>query len=73
MKIEIMSNLPPVGESAAKMASEGGLLLADLLGQYGFFACCIVFVGFCLLVPVRIYENYYQNHGRPTYCRRNYR
>ncbi len=59
MKIEFMSNLPPIGDSVAKMASEGGQLLADIISTYGFFAFCLAFVGFCLIVPVRMYEKYY--------------
>lgn len=59
MKMEFMSNLPPIGESVAKMASEGGQLIADLISVYGFFTFCIALVGFCLIVPVRIYEKYY--------------
>ena len=59
MKNEFLTNLPPIGESVAKMASDGGQLLADILSIYGFFAICLLFVGFALIVPVRIYEKYY--------------
>jgi len=59
MSMQFLSNLPPVGESVAKMASEGGQLVADFMSTYGFFTFCIILVGFCLLVPVRVYEKYY--------------
>ena len=60
MKFEFMSNLPPVGESVAKLASKGGQLIADLISAYGFFAFCLLFVGCCLIGPVHIYEKYYK-------------
>jgi hypothetical protein len=60
MKMEFMSNLPPIGESVAKLASKGGQLIADMIGAYGFFAFCLVFVGLCLIAPVHIYEKYYK-------------
>ncbi|RKP57962.1 hypothetical protein D7Z26_00135 [Cohnella endophytica] len=59
MKIELLSNLPPIGESVAKLASKGGQLIVDIMSVYGFFALCLAFVGFFLMVPVRIYEKYY--------------
>ncbi|WP_239617814.1 hypothetical protein [Cohnella mopanensis] len=60
MNMEFMSNLPPVGESVPKLASEGGQLIADMIGSYGFFAFCLVSVGLCLIAPVHIYEKYYK-------------
>ncbi|QJD83287.1 hypothetical protein [Cohnella herbarum] len=60
MKIEMMSNLPPTGESVAKLASEGNQLIIDISSISGFFAFCLVFVGLCLIVPVIIYEKYYK-------------
>jgi len=60
MALQFLSNLPPVGESVAKLASEGGLLISDKFGVYGFFALCLVFVGACLLVPPMIHEKYYK-------------
>jgi len=59
MKAEILSNLPPIGESLAKLASDGGQLFADKIGLFGFFAFCLLFVGACLVVPVLLYEKYY--------------
>ncbi|MFD0674916.1 hypothetical protein [Cohnella sp. GCM10027633] len=59
MTMQFLSNLPQIGESIAKVASEGGQLIADFISLYGFFAFCLVFVGFCLVIPVRIYEKYY--------------
>lgn len=60
MNIQFLSNLPPVGESIPKVASEGGQLIADLIGSYGVFALCLLFVGAGLMIPVHIYEKYYK-------------
>jgi len=60
MQIPFMSNLPPVGESVAKLAAEGGQLVADFISMYGFFAFCLILVGTCLMVPVHLYEKYYK-------------
>ncbi|MFB9278428.1 hypothetical protein [Cohnella cellulosilytica] len=60
MSISFLSNLPPVGESVAKLASEGSQLVADFISMYGFFAFCLALVLTCLLVPPHIYEKYYK-------------
>ncbi|QMV40048.1 hypothetical protein [Cohnella cholangitidis] len=60
MNMHFMSNLPPIGESVAKLASEGGQLISDMISVYGFFAFCLLLVGCCLMVPVHMYEKYYK-------------
>ncbi|OXS59798.1 hypothetical protein B1A99_09660 [Cohnella sp. CIP 111063] len=60
MSIPFLSNLPPVGESVAKLAAEGGQLAADYISVYGFFAFCLVLVLFCLTVPAHMYEKHYK-------------
>lgn len=59
MNIQLLSNLPAIGESVAKVASEGGQLIADYISLYGFFAFCLLLVGSCLMIPVHIFEKYY--------------
>lgn len=59
MTMQFLSNLPRIGESIAKVASEGGQLVADFISLYGFFAFCLILVGSCLIVPARMYEKYY--------------
>lgn len=54
--IAFLSNLPPTGESIAKVASKGGQLIADFISVYAFLVFCLLFVGCCLIVPVIIYE-----------------
>ncbi|MFC5406415.1 hypothetical protein [Cohnella soli] len=60
MNMEFLSNLPNIGHSVAKMAAEGGQLIADKMSIYGFFAFCLLLVGICLMVPVHLYEKYYK-------------
>ncbi|XID94892.1 hypothetical protein ACF3MZ_10410 [Paenibacillaceae bacterium WGS1546] len=60
MNIGLLTNKPPIGESVAKVASDGGQLVADIVSVGGFFAFCLVFVGFCLMAPPHIYEKYYK-------------
>ncbi|MFC4600770.1 hypothetical protein [Cohnella hongkongensis] len=60
MNVPLLSNLPPVGESVAKLASGGGQGIVDLISIYGFFIFCLAFVSFCLLVPFQIYEKRYK-------------
>lgn len=52
-----LSNLPPVGGSVAKLASEGGQLFLDKFGVIAVFALCLLFVGFSLISPV-LFEKY---------------
>ncbi|WP_372633681.1 hypothetical protein [Cohnella sp.] len=60
MSIQFLSNLPPVGESVAKLAAEGGQLVSDYISVYGFFAFCLALVLFCLIVPAHMYEKHYK-------------
>ena len=60
MNIQWLSNLPPIGDSVPKVAAQGGQLIADLIGSYGFLAFCLLLVGAGLMIPVRIYEKYYK-------------
>ncbi len=60
MSIQFLTNLPPVGESVAKLSSEGGQLVADFVSMYGFFAFCLALVLCCLLLPPYVYEKYYK-------------
>lgn len=60
MMMEAAMNLLSVGHSVAKTAAEGGQLIADKISVYGFFAFCLVFVGFCLMVPAHLYEKYFK-------------
>ena len=60
MHTVLISNLLSAGGSVAKVASEGAQLILDKLSVYGFFAFCLLFVGFCLMAPVHIYEKYYK-------------
>lgn len=60
MAMELLSSLPLAVESIPKMTAEGGQLIADLISVYGFFAFCLVFVGFCLIAPALMYEKYYR-------------
>jgi hypothetical protein len=60
MQIQFLSNLPPIGESIAKVASKGGQLIVDNISLYGFFAFCLLFVGCCLMIPTHMYEKYYK-------------
>jgi len=53
-----MSNLPPIGESVAKLASKGSQLMLDQISVFGFFAFCLLFVGFSLISPV-LFEKYF--------------
>lgn len=62
MRTELASNLLSVGNSVAKVAAEGGQLIADKLSVYGFFAFCLIFVGACLIAPAHLYEKYYKEH-----------
>lgn len=66
MKSEFLSNLPPIGESAAKVASEGGQLTADIISIFGFFFVILIFVGAFLMVPVHMYEKYYKQADDET-------
>ncbi|GIO12345.1 hypothetical protein J19TS2_19000 [Cohnella xylanilytica] len=49
-----------ISESVAKTAAVGGQLFADKLSVFGFFAFCLLFVGFCLIAPAHLYEKYYK-------------
>jgi len=60
MSIGFLTNLPPIGESVAKLASEGSQLTVDLISVSGFFAFCLLFVAGCLMLPPMIYEKYFK-------------
>ncbi|BBI31187.1 hypothetical protein [Cohnella abietis] len=55
-----LSNMRPIGESVAKVASAGGQLNADFMSVFAFFVVILIFVGVFLMVPVHMYEKYYK-------------
>ncbi|MBB6635045.1 hypothetical protein [Cohnella thailandensis] len=62
MKLELLS----IGQSAAKVAAEGGQLIVDKLSIYGFFAFCLIFVACSLIAPALIYEKYFKAGDDPA-------